>query len=160
MESNPKGGWKETTKKIKENIHPNAQINKQMIMNNFTKTITKQNEEKTKTQYLINNRTWKAGQRPAYMNALTRYEVSTIFKARTRMIDVKNNFRGKYRDTTCRLCKEHTENQEHVLTECHNIHKDNTTKVHTNDIFEEDPTKLKETANKIYKISKILKDNQ
>ncbi len=148
MESKPKGGWKETTNSIKENIHPNTQINNQTIRNNFTDTINKQNEGKTKTQYIIDNKTWKAGHRPAYMNTLTRHEVSTIFKARTRMIDVKNNFRGKYKDTTCRMCKNQLENQEHVLTECHNIHKDNTTKIYTNDIFEEDPNKLKKNCEK------------
>ncbi len=36
----------------------------------------------------MNNITWIAGKRPNYMNKMTRKETSTIFKARTRMLDV------------------------------------------------------------------------
>jgi Zn finger protein HypA/HybF involved in hydrogenase expression len=63
------------------------------------------------------------------MNKLTRMEASAIFKARTRMLDVKNNYRDKYNDTKCRKCDAETETQEHILEECPGIHKDNSTKV-------------------------------
>ena len=84
-------------------------------------------EGKTKTQYLLNNTTWKPGTSKTYMNKLTRMEASTIFKARTRMLDVKNNYRGKHNNVTCRKCGETTETQEHILDECKGIHTNNTT---------------------------------
>ena len=47
---------------------------------------------------------------------LTTEEVQTLFKLRTRMINVKNNF-GSSDDMWCRLCHLFTETQQHLL-EC------------------------------------------
>ena len=46
-------------------------------------------------------------------------EAKLLFKLRTRMYAVKNNFKGRYlNDLNCRLCSENSlENQEHLL-EC------------------------------------------
>ena len=63
------------------------------------------------------------------------------------MLDVKNNFRGKYKDTKCRKCTETIESQEHVLETCTGIHDDDTTKINTNDIFDSNPTNLKTYKN-------------
>lgn len=42
--------------------------------------------------------------------------VRTIFKFRTRMVDVKNNFRNKYnQDLTCSLCKQEMCDQNHMF---------------------------------------------
>ena len=50
---------------------------------------------KSKVKFLVTNiEDRKIGNRPLYMEKLNRYQVSPIFKARTRMLDVKNNFRG------------------------------------------------------------------
>ena len=80
---------------------------------------------------------------------LTRQEASIIFKARTRMLDAKNNFRGKYKDTKCRKCPENIETQE----QCPRNMSRNTywpsTKITTNEIFENDTKKLKTTSTKI-----------
>ena len=38
-----------------------------------------------------------------------------IFKLKTRMVDVKTNFRMFYSDLLCRICKKEEENQEHLL---------------------------------------------
>ena len=50
------------------------------------------------------------------MEELNRYHVSTIFKAITRMLDVKKNFRGKYNDNICRGCGITEETKEHTCT--------------------------------------------
>ena len=53
-------------------------------------------KDKSKVRHLIDNKKeWNAGIRPKYMQKLSREKASMIFKARTRMIDVKNNFRNK-----------------------------------------------------------------
>ena len=49
-------------------------------------------------------------------------EVKTIFKIRSRMTSVKTNFRGKYDNFECDLCKEEDKNQKHIL-ECKEIKK-------------------------------------
>ena len=82
------------------------------------------------------------------MQKLNRYQVSTIFKARTRMLDVKNNFRGKYKDNICRGCGT-TETQEHVLNECTGIHNNQESKVQLQEIFDENTEQLKGKAEKI-----------
>ena len=87
---------------------------------------------------------------------MTRMEASTIFKARTRMLVVKNNFRGKYKDIKCRKCTETIESQEHVLETCTGIHDDDTTKININDIFYSNPTNLKATAKQLTKMLEKL----
>ena len=63
------------------------------------------------------------------------------------MLDVKNNVRGKYKDTKCRKCTEIIKSQEHVLETCTGIHDDDTTKIYINDIFDSNPTNLNTTPN-------------
>ena len=88
------------------------------------------------------------------MNDLTRNECSTIFKARTRMLDIKNNFRGKHENILCRMCKDETETQEHrsILNECPQVHTDEKTKIFPHDIFNQNSKHLKETSNKIHNV--------
>ena len=38
-----------------------------------------------------------------------------IFKLKTRMVDVKTNFRMFYSDLLCLICKKEEENQEHLF---------------------------------------------
>ena len=76
------------------------------------------------------------------MEKLNRYQVSTIFKARTRMLDVKNNFRGKYNDNICRGCGITEETQEHV-NECTGIHNNQKSKVQLQEILDENTEQLK-----------------
>jgi len=157
MEIGTKGGWKEKTTKMKTTINSEMEtITASDIIKKYTNKINTMAEGKTKTQHLLNNTTWKPGIRPKYMNKLTRTEASTIFKARTRMLDVKNNYRGKYNDTKCRKCDAETETQEHILEECPGIHKDNSTKATRNDIFQDEHTKLRATVEKITVIMRKL----
>ena len=65
------------------------------------------------------------------------------------MLDIKNNYRGKYENNLCRLCKVENETQEHVLNECPKIHTDKKSKVYKQDIFHEDTIHLKEISTRI-----------
>ena len=42
-------------------------------------------------------------------------------------IDIKANYKNKYKDQTCRLCKKENETQQHVLTECEMTRNNNLT---------------------------------
>ena len=86
-----------------------------------------------------------------YMLKLNRFDLSTIFKARTRMLDVKTNFKNRHKNNLrCRLCKLDEETQAHVLQYCPELHEDDTTKISYEDIYEnEDMPKLRAVANKI-----------
>lgn len=68
------------------------------------------------------------------------------------MLDVKNNYKGKYRDTLCRMCKNQNETTEHVLQNCTTIHPDDTNKIQLKDIYEDNYLKLKTITEKIKKI--------
>ena len=99
--------WKNTTKslmetlKLPENTLQRKKADQKRLIKNATTKNMKQNieeegKEKSKIKFLLDGiEKWEPGHQPMYMNKLNRHEVSTMFKARTRMIDVKNNFRGK-----------------------------------------------------------------
>ena len=73
--------------------------------------------EMTKLKYFLDGKgKWEAERASVYMNKLTRKQASVIFKTRTRMIKVKDNFRnGHISDTSCRACRAPKESQEHAL---------------------------------------------
>ena len=48
---------------------------------------------------------WKPNEPATYMKTLTRKQTSTIFKARSRMIKVKGNYKNGHPNLTCRICK-------------------------------------------------------
>ena len=94
-----------------------------------------------------------------YMPKLDRTDTSMIFKSRRGMIDVKNNFRNKYTNDTCRKCNQTQETQEHILESCPKIHPGQTLIVITrDDLLENNPEILTNAARKIGKILKLLSE--
>ena len=88
---------------------------------------------------------------------LSKKEASTIFKARTRMIKVKSNYKNMFKNNlNCRACGQAEETQEHILNQCHKIHSNNQNKVKSEDFFEDEPQKLRSTAFKIETTMTIL----
>ena len=79
------------------------------------------------------------------MNKLTRNQVSTIIQAKSRMLDVKLNYKNKHTNLDCRLCNKEQESQKHILEECENL-KMALPAVTTNMIFTTNVTELKKTA--------------
>ena len=162
--------WKKKTETIidKLQIDPNKTMTNQgkqlqrrktktQITDDQVKRITETAETKSKVRHLILGiRDREDGKRPPYMNRLNRKQVSSIFKARTRMLDVKNNYRGKHNDLRCRGYRTNDETQEHILNECMGIHDHQTTKVTNENIFDENTENLKGVAMRIEKIMKKL----
>ena len=88
---------------------------------------------------------------------LTEEEIQTIFKIRSRVTDVKLNYRGKYENLECRVCKKEEESQKH-LYECDDISKsiaDNRKKVEFEKIFGENLRNQVEIAKEFIKRMKI-----
>ena len=57
-----------------------------------------------------------------YMSKLSRSEASTIFKLRTRTINLKNNLRNIYKhDILCPRCKKEQDIEEHVFGKCEKL---------------------------------------
>ena len=154
-----KNGWYEKTKKTLEeldllNIDYLTQKQKKMKVKDKIETMMKERIDgaartKSKIEFLISNKERRGkGERSLYMMKMNRFDASIIFKARTRMLDIKNNFRGKY-DLKCRACGTTEETQEHILEQCKIIHREDSTTVAREDIFTEDLGTLEETAKKV-----------
>ena len=153
--------WKTLSDKAKEKLEITAEeLNgkKPRVKSNvknktaryFKKLLETSGQDKSKIKYLLEGRPeWKPLKKQKYLADLSRINASTIFQTRTRMIDVKNNFRNKYPDITCRACGSEPETQEHVLETCQTIHENPDSTVSKNDIFNEDPSALQETAKRI-----------
>ena len=101
-------GEKNTTKKIiKEKTN---KIFKERMM---------EPQEKSKIKFFLEHKKeWNPGKPATYMEKLTRKQVSTIFKARTRMTKVIANYKNGHRNHLCRLCKKEEETQQHIFSKC------------------------------------------
>ncbi len=163
-----KGGWKDRVEnKItqyqiawQENDtkqQAKTKIKQQTILYQKNRMIIESNE-KSKVKHLLEGmESWRPGKRSKYLNILKRHEASILFKARTRMLEIKQNYKQKYKDNmTCRACKTEEETQTHILEECTTIHVNTRTKVTKTDIFTENIGKLRGTAKKISNIMEKL----
>ena len=137
-------------------------ILKNALSTNLSNRLNETGQGKSKVNYLTQNRELSHdNETPVYINKMNRMETSRIFKARTRMLDVKNNFRGKYTDNLCRGCRQTDETQAHILEMCPKMHENNTdTKVLNRDIFTNDVNKLKKAAINILRIEKLLSQSE
>ena len=108
MNNQTKGGWKDITNKIKTSIIGEQQTETITTMNIktiFADMINTKAEGKTKTQYLLNNTTWKPGIRKTYMNKLTRMEASTILNLSNQDVQTMNSTQGCIIKQLCGLDK-------------------------------------------------------
>ena len=158
----PGSMWRKTTESLMDEMtitqedlemprYTRKRTIKEKTMKAFKTTITEGGENKTKVQHLLQgkNHQWSPGKPSDYMNKLTRKQTSTIFKTRTRMIQVKSNYKNAYTSLTCRACYKEEETQQHVLETCATLHPDETTKTNQDEIFTEDIPTLILTADKI-----------
>ena len=61
----------------------------------------------------------KEPKREQYIKSLTRSEASIIFKLRTRMLNLKNNFRNNTNgDILCPRCHKEIDNKQHLFERC------------------------------------------
>ncbi len=120
----------------------------------------RQEKGKSKMKFFMENKTrWEPGKISPYMKVMTREQASLIFKSRTRMLDVKANFKNKYKNKLeCRLCGHIEEDQKHILEDCKEVHQDGNenTIVRRRQIFTENIEELKLTAQKIKRIMEKL----
>ena len=177
MMKNPtEKSWAEKTRKLiynytDEPIHTMRkgmakQHIKKKIQQKMTEEMENMSNTKSKVKYytegnILTNGTKRNNKRPKYMEVLTRNEVSMIFRARTRMIHAKANYKNMHKETKCRGCGAENETQEHILEECTGIHENNEeNKITKEELFNNmlDTDQLRKLAGKIQKIEeKIMK---
>ena len=85
-----------------------------------------------------------------YLNAdskMTTKEKSFTFAARTRMLDLKSNFKAGQKDLNCRLCDNHEESQQ-MLLRCPALSSDSEPAVTVpySDLYSEEKEKVSEIA--------------
>ena len=171
-ENGAKYGWKYETEKLKtklkvmpEDMQGSREHTKSAakikVKNQFIQEMEVCGRDKSKVRHLLDHKeeAWSPGKPAQYMMRMTRNQASTIFKAKTRMLDIKNNFRNKYANSTCRACKVTNETQEHVLNECQILHPNETTKVSNQELAMEDPEVLINVSKKIEKLMTKLEEN-
>ena len=129
-------------------------------MEEFKRRINNQMQDKSKMKYYMDGKKHWEPQKPAeYMNKLNRNQVSCIFKARTRMLNVKSNFKNGHQEHKCRACKQKEETQTHVLEECHKLN-DKHQKITKEMIFSENIEELRKTAKAIQERIEKLEETQ
>ena len=79
-------------------------------------------------------------------NDMTRKEKAFTFHLRSRMLDLKCNFKSLHKDLKCRLCDNHEENQEGLMICLALKDKDETFSGSYSDIFSQDKNKITNTA--------------
>ena len=154
---NDEESWAEHNRKLKEEIQiEDSDIKdteyhlkktlQERIKTSFEIKLKKNAETKSKMKYYTDGKqTWKVGERATYISRLTRNQVSIIFKARTRMLKVKSNYKNGYKDLKCRICGNEEESQKHIMEECETLNRE--FKVITKEmIFQEDVNELREVA--------------
>ena len=168
--STNKGSWKVVTDKISDDLgitekdkegkhHTTKRNTKIKVEKKFQEKLKEAGNKKSKVKFFLNNKgEWQTGKRAEYMDKLNRMDASMIFKARSRMLEVKNNYKKKYRNHMCRLCNNKEEDQTHVLQECPALEKFNLKKATLENIFSEDIRTLKETSTCINRIMAIVQN--
>lgn len=138
-----------TTKKSKVHI-------RKKIQTKFRELLFNNKEGKSKIKYLTEG--YLRNEKTTYTDLLDRQQTSIIFKARCRMLDIKNNYKNKYTNNTCRLCKQQDETQEHIFERCPETRKYNLD-IRKHIIFSRSTSILKDCADKIKNIQKMLENN-
>ena len=89
---------------------------------------------------------------------ITKEEAQEIFKLRSRVSDVKLNYKGKYETYECQVCKKEDESQEHIIVKCKSLNKSKEEMIKYEDIFEGNVIKRK-NCKKVYGKHKTQKKN-
>ena len=129
---------------------------KKQVKEKMLKELKENGEHKSKVIHLIKHSEKGKLEMSKYMKQLGRRDVNTIFKTRTRMLEVKENYKNKFPDQKCRMCNEADETQEHILQKCPNIHTGRNLITEEYEIHSTSVTLNKRAANKISTVMEIL----
>ena len=132
----------------------------------FLGTIESEANNKTKVAHWKEmKQSIKPGERPRYMEKLTRKQCRIILKTRSRMIPVKENMTNNQDNQQCRLCGEEQETQRHIIEECQKIKEkleiNRTKTIKYEEIFKDDDIdNLEKIANQLIEIEKELENRK
>ena len=165
---NENSEWTKETQKIIDKYEINKQIYLNMkprkakkfirrrIQLIFRKELFENRDNKSKVDYLTKQ--YIGNEKAEYTNYLNRRDTSIMFKARCRMLDIKGNYKNKYPNMICRLCKNETETQEHILNKC-NITLGKDLRIDIEMLHTRSHRIMNKIVDKIKEIEKLLKGN-
>ena len=153
-----KGDWVNTAKKDLEKIDINLTFEeiKANTKETFKMTVKEHVNEKA-FEFLKNLQQTHSKAKPLqyerftlqdYLRAeskLTTKEKSFTFAIRTRMIELRSNFKNGKKDLNCRLCGKHEESQQMIL-ECSALNSEPIVDPHYGDLFCQNKEKVMEIA--------------
>ena len=133
---------------------------KHKLKHSHMKQLEMRNQNRSKTKNILLQRNKQnILTKPKYMNTLSRNKCSAIFKYKSKMIDVKANYPGRYKDNRCRFCGEENETQEHIFRECKEL-TDLTNKIDTEQLNANDNMNYLNEAKIIQQIIHKLEENK
>ena len=130
----------------------------------FLEIIEKEANNKTKVAHWKEmKQSIKPGERPRYMEKLTRKQCRIIFKIRSRMLQVKENMANNQENLQCRMCGEHPKTQRHIIEDCQKIKEklenNRTPTIRYEEIFnDEDIENLEKIAKQLIEIEKEIEN--
>ena len=163
-----KNGWKEKVEHIIVNAERNPHTLSHTLKGKVKSLVKEELKNKileclpTKSKvrhYCDNMARLEIGIRAEYMHKLSRNQACKIFKARSRMLKVKCNYKTKHKhNLKCRACGLVDETQLHVLSECCVLHPSLDAIVTMEELFSEDLDEVACVAARIGDIMKKLED--
>ena len=75
-------------------------------------------ENHSKVQHISHKKIKMQNYLKANNHKMSQEETKTIFHLRTRVTNVKMNYRGKHENLNCSVCQNELESQKHILQEC------------------------------------------
>ena len=144
-ETDFEGSWINNSDKLietwgitKEEIGNKRQINHK-AKDKMIETLVREGSQKSKIKHLMEfKESTSRLKRELYIDKLSRIEASAIFRTKTRMLFIKDNYRNGQQELQCRACKNKVETQNHVLRECYILHNNNQQTMITDEELKED----------------------
>ena len=124
-------------------------------------TLFREGSQKSKIKHLMDfKESTPKIKRELFIDKLSRIEASAIFRTKTRMLLIKDNYRNGQQELQCRACKNQIETQNHVLEECCVLHNNNQQTMIIVDKLKEDidTLALKKVAWKIIRLEKRINE--
>ena len=157
-EKSVRGDWVSTVRQDLDDLEMNLSFEeiKANTKENFKRTVKKHVNEKA-FDFLKNLQQTHSKAKPLqyerfvlqdYLSAeseLTTKEKSFTFAARTRMIDLRSNFKIGKKELNCRLCDKHEESQQ-MLLQCSALNTEPDITTNYSDLYSEDKAKVTEIA--------------
>ena len=154
--------WKKMVKEIMNEYHleeKHLQMSKEMLKKiidhvnkeKYKEEIRKEAQTKSKTKHWAENISTPIGNRPQYMEKLTRKQCSAIIRTRSRMLATKTNQKNQHKDDNqlCRYCGQQEETQEHLLIQCPTLQPTNTNTNYLDVFMDHDLERLRAMATHI-----------